>query len=194
MKSHFGRGSVLRLGTLLCASWLRTCEGFAPALDGLLLRRTCSSSSIRHHPTSPQRMSEEAGGSTKSGILRRTCGSSSIDHERRRTTTSLRMSEGEGDKAFPLSKSSSVDKMLGTNKPEEMFALTDSDGSGGLDFDEFSSVFGGLGLGMGYAEMRELFEKIDLNKDGVISLSEFSECVRMQQSAFKGGGGGKQVC
>jgi len=34
MKSHFGRGSVLlRLGTLLCASWLRTCEGFAPALD-----------------------------------------------------------------------------------------------------------------------------------------------------------------
>jgi len=44
---------------------------------------------IHHHPTSPHRMSEEAGGSTKSGILRRTCGSSSIDHDRRRKTTSL---------------------------------------------------------------------------------------------------------
>ena len=88
------------------------------------------------------------------------------------------MSE-EGEGLFPLSKSSSLDEALGTNKPEEMFALTDTDGSGGLDFDEFSSVFGGLGMGLGYAEMRELFMEIDLNKDGVISLAEFK--TRMEQ-------------
>jgi len=61
----------------------------------------------------------------------------------------------------------------GTDNPEEVFLKSDYDGSGGLDFDEFSAAFGGLGMGLGYASMRELFDDIDLNADGIISLSEF---------------------
>ena len=148
------------LGLALSLSWLHTCAGFAP--------------------TPPAAGAGQAHTRACDGLLlRRSFATCSFAPQRGQTASpSLRMSE-EGEGLFPLSKSSSLDEALGTNKPEEMFALTDTDGSGGLDFDEFSSVFGGLGMGLGYAEMRELFMEIDLNKDGVISLAEFK--TRMEQ-------------
>ena len=139
------------VGTVLSVCWLSSCDGFAPVPCEGLLGRPCSSTAVCVPSSGAKAVRQPA-----------------------RRTLPLRMSEEEqGEGKFPLSQSMSIGKALGTDKPEEMFRLTDTDGSGGLDFDEFSSVFGGLGMGLGYAEMRSLFEEMDLNKDGQISLDEF---------------------
>jgi len=151
------------VGTLMSVCWLVSCDGFAPLpCEGLLGRAFRSTARIPSASYSFRR----------AGMPEAACPAAVRQPARR--TPRLRMSEEEeGEGEFPLSQSMSIGKALGTDKPEEMFRLTDTDSSGGLDFDEFSSVFGGLGMGLGYAEMRALFDEMDLNKDGQISLHEF---------------------
>lgn len=170
------RTMALITAVLLSAFWLESCQAFVGGASP-----TCSSSRGLNIFAADERNFGGGWWVRRREMFgprepRRKSAAFSSRKGRAFSPHALRMSDGDGDegeKEFPLSQSMSIEKALGTDNPEEMFRMTDCDGSGGLDFDEFSSVFGGLGMGLGYAEMRALFDEMDLNKDGIISFEEF---------------------
>lgn len=55
-----------------------------------------------------------------------------------------------------------------------MFASFDTDKSGFIDLNELKNVSKELGRELDQAELEECMKDLDLNKDGKISLSEFT--------------------
>ncbi|WP_018656212.1 EF-hand domain-containing protein [Actinomadura flavalba] len=72
-----------------------------------------------------------------------------------------------------------------TIKPTEddllaVFSRADLGGDEKLDLMEFSLVLDHLGLSWNKAQVQHRFEQADLNRDGFISFSEFTQVLRTQ--------------
>ena len=73
---------------------------------------------------------------------------------------------------------------------QRLFKLTDKDGSGGVDIDEFVVLCSHLQIQKPIREVRLLFSQIDKNNDGKVELSEFWDWYTASwMHLFKGGAG-----
>mmetsp|Transcript_70480 Transcript_70480/g.103293 ORF Transcript_70480/g.103293 Transcript_70480/m.103293 type:complete len:241 (+) Transcript_70480:37-759(+) len=157
--------------------YLGMCDGFSPVSPGcgLFLRKTLQT---REFATSMDRtrnvlLAAQLGGSARKVSC---CMSESNDEEAKgEGFPFLESNAGEGVFKFQILAEATkrFNDAIGTDNPEQVFLESDGDGSGGLDFDEWSAAFGGLGMGLGYTSMRQLFDDVDLDGDGIVSLSEF---------------------
>ena len=56
---------------------------------------------------------------------------------------------------------------------KETFSMFDRDGDGTIDADELGTVMNSLGINPTESEIREMIEKVDLDKNGTIDFGEF---------------------
>lgn len=66
-------------------------------------------------------------------------------------------------------------------KPRDLFGAVDLDGSGYIDREELAAV-----CDLDAHDLAEVFDKLDADKDGRISIEEFSENFRKFKSAVSG--------
>jgi len=58
---------------------------------------------------------------------------------------------------------------------EQLFVRADTDKSSDLSLEELKTVFANMGASVDIGVVRRLFEELDINKDGTVSLQEFKE-------------------
>lgn len=72
-----------------------------------------------------------------------------------------------------LSRQGRVLRLLQSKTPAEVFDMFDTDGSGRMDFDEFTVMFHSLGMYLPPATMAKYFKQIDVDGSGEIDKDEF---------------------
>ena len=64
---------------------------------------------------------------------------------------------------------------LGTEDVSKAFAAVDTDNNGAIDRKEFTAVICKLDIGLSDAQIHELMQALDQNRDGMVDLGEFKD-------------------